>query len=224
MKKNKIIFGISGKAQSGKTTLARYIMSEIVKMEEFDGYDVYEINLATYLKKIMMDLFGFTFESLNDDYQKTLFSSWTWDNLPVALENQKSSGPMTNRECMEYLGAFFRILNPDAWINGLNASIDTFPDNSVIFIPDVRAPNEVKAIEDKGGYTMRLGRNPLDRDSVIEKLLDQDVYNWNEFDFIINNQNMSLEEKNNIGLKKFLKLTEYLVTGNTSHDYRAKNT
>ena len=54
-------------------------------------------------------------------------------------------------------------------------------------IADIRFPNEVKSIQDSGGSVIRLTRDKYHDDHESECGLDQDRFNWDNFDAIIDN-------------------------------------
>lgn len=231
-----IIFGISGRAQSGKTTLAEYVKKQIetkpgdsFETMLFPEYPYIKIlSFADYLKKILADLFLVDDYYLNDDVGKTQVTQYRWRDLPSIMPNTSSiimssnaaslklqfvdpnkyNEFMTGRELMEYFGAVFRQINPMAWVNGVVSQIKNTKDSTIFIIPDVRSANEIDAIKDLGGHVLRLMRDPLKRDSVIETALDAKNYDYNNFDFIINNCNISEEQKNAIGFEAFLNLTK----------------
>ena len=63
-------------------------------------------------------------------------------------------------------------------------------------ISDCRFPNEVGAVKNSGGLNIRLELDPFHSDAISENSLDQDVYDWSNFDIIIKNSKMTIEEKN----------------------------
>jgi hypothetical protein len=80
-------------------------------------------------------------------------------------------------------------------------------------VPDVRFPNEVKAIQDMGGIVVRLTRNPVKSDDETETALD-DYSDFDmavaklcehnraiNFNYIIDNAKLTVEETNEICLK-----------------------
>jgi hypothetical protein len=106
---------------------------------------------------------------------------------------------------MEYVGELFRMINPKSWINGVTSIIEKTEEPTIFLIPDVRAPNEANMIFELNGYVTRLLRNPLNRSTTIETAMDADKYNYANFDSVLNNVNMSLEEKNRVGFQEFLR-------------------
>lgn len=146
-----IVIGISGRKQSGKTTLANYLVKHI-------GGTI--INLADPLKKLICkDILGLTEEQLNGtEEQKNSLTQYEWDNLPEYLRNTYSlqeqvvftgyacaswdgegqdqtelyqsisvprSGKMTAREVMQIVGTdiFRKSFNNNIWVDCLFRTI-----------------------------------------------------------------------------------------------------
>jgi len=70
------------------------------------------------------------------------------------------------------------------------------PDLAVI--EDCRFPNEVEAVKNAGGIVIKLNRDLYTSDHSSEKALDEDQYDHSNFDLVINNQDMTKEQKNDI--------------------------
>ena len=64
--------------------------------------------------------------------------------------------------------------------------------SEVAIIPDVRFPNEVKAIKEANGIVIRLDRDVYSSDHMCESALDQENFDWKNFDYIIHNNNLTL--------------------------------
>jgi hypothetical protein len=106
-------------------------------------------------------------------------------------------GEMTAREVLQFVGTeIFRKMYPDVWAD---ATIRRIKQDDSLFsvITDVRFPNEVEAIKKAGGKVIRLTRNMESNDAhPSEVALDPDVYDWNNFDAILDNKEMSIGEQN----------------------------
>ena len=74
-------------------------------------------------------------------------------------------------------------------------------------VPDIRFPNEVKAIQKAGGKVIRLTRSPYEDSHASETSLD----NYKEFDHVINNKDMTIDETN-MELLKVLREWGWLKT------------
>ena len=124
------LIGISGKAQSGKSTVANYL-------REYYGF--YKLPFAKALKEMV----GGSFE-MNKDDSKTFYSD-LWG--------------MTKRELLQKVGTKLREVHPDIWIYMVRSSIVDSIINTKgkcsFVIPDVRYPNEMKAIKEDGGVLIR---------------------------------------------------------------------
>jgi hypothetical protein len=104
---------------------------------------------------------------------------------------------MTAREFMQYFGSEIgREIYLDVWVDALERDIQKSL-SGIAIIDDCRFPNEVNKIKEMGGHVIRLTRDPY-KDNVdnhgSEKDLDPSVFDWNNFDKIIDNENMSIEQ------------------------------
>lgn len=144
-----MIIGISGKMLSGKDTIA-----SIIK-DIHPEYNI--IHFADGLKSVVADLCGLDWYDINTQEGKRGSISW--------LDN------MTVREILQKFGTAIRKeVHPDFWVNSTMQDIYGI-DN--IIIPDVRFPNEKKAIEHKGGVVIRVKRPNIEQmDHESETALD----------------------------------------------------
>ena len=107
------------------------------------------------------------------------------------------SGFMTAREVMEVVGTkIFRKIKNNIWVDATINKIKKEQYDLAILL-DNRFPNEVNAVLDNNGIVIRLTRNPFNSDSEPEASLDPDKYDWSKFSLIIDNENLSIENKNN---------------------------
>lgn len=217
------IIGISGKKQSGKNTFANFVNGAIlhqygliddfvvntgglleVKTEdahgkkdwgildvtrkdpEFCSYAVENIwpfikvyHFADYLKKIAIDLFDLTPEQVyGTDADK---------NTPTNYD-------MTARQFLQFLGTdVMRKIKDSIWVDYTIKQIQQ-EKSGVALIPDVRFPNEVKQIKEAGGCVIRLTREAYASEHHCETALDRENFDWNEFDYIIDNHDTSIEQ------------------------------
>jgi hypothetical protein len=132
-----------------------------------------------------------------------------WENMPgnVRLEwdghtdydivvNKK--GPMSGREFLQYFGTEIgRKMYPPIWINATIKNILS-EKSGLAIITDIRFPDEIAAVKKAGGYVFRLNRSVEKDLHISENALDQDVYDWDNFDIVIDNQNITLEETCNL--------------------------
>jgi len=179
------IISFSGRKQSGKSTSADYIISLINEHKFNMSYKIY--SFADPLKQdICINILGLTYDQCygSDDNKNTMTDLW-WDGVQL-----------TAREAMEIIGTkIFRALKTNVWVD---ATINKIKKENVdlAIISDCRFPNEVEAVKNGGGLNIRLESDPFHSNSISENSLDQDVYDWSNFDLIIKNSKMTIEEKN----------------------------
>jgi hypothetical protein len=105
----------------------------------------------------------------------------------------KKTDYITYREMIKYVAKKHKDLyGDDYWVDLAFEKINTCNSQRVV-IADVRYPNQVQRILDRGGYVVRLTRkSDGDDDSVSETALD----GYEGFSHVIDNQNMSIRESN----------------------------
>lgn len=218
------IIGISGKKQSGKNTFANFVNGSILdqyglvdsftvnqdgllevktenihgkkgwgildvtrKDKEFCDYALENVwpfvkvyHFADYLKKICVDLFDLTSEQVyGTDKDK---------NTPTPYDGK------TSREFLQWFGTdIMRSIKDSIWVDYTIKQIKQ-EQSAVSLIPDVRFPNEVKAIKEAGGCVVRLTREAYASEHHCETALDSNNFDWKEFDYIIDNHDMSIEQ------------------------------
>jgi len=101
---------------------------------------------------------------------------------------------MTAREFLQHFGTnVMREIKDTVWLDRTMKTIEE--EQSVIaVIPDVRFPNEVHAIKDAGGFVIRLTRDTKHSTHSCESALNKDVFDWDIFDYIIDNQGYNISE------------------------------
>ena len=179
------IIGFSGRKQSGKSSSTDYIVSLIEKYRFDVSYKVY--SFADPLKQdICIDILGLSHDQCygTDDDKNTITDLW-WDGVQL-----------TARTAMEIIGTkLFRALKTNVWVD---ATINKIKKDNIdlAIIADCRFPNEVEAITNAGGYNIRLDLDPFNSPSTSESSLDRSIYDWSNFDLIIENSKMTIQEKN----------------------------
>lgn len=130
-----MILGISGKAESGKDTIAN-IIKEI-------SPNTIILHFGDALKDIVSRAFNISREILDtQDGKKEIYPYLN----------------ITNREILQKVGTLFREnFFEDIWINNVINQIDCSNDK-IYIIPDVRYPKELEAIQSIGGIIIRVER------------------------------------------------------------------
>lgn len=160
-----------------------YILMEI--RERLNPY-IKIYNFADTLKKdICINILGLSRDQCygNEDAKNSLTSL------------ELDGAAMTAREVMQYIGTdIFRKLSPNIWADATIRKIQREAPKIAI-ITDCRFPNEVDIIKNSGGHVIRLTRSPYESDHISENILDKDQYDWNNFSFVIDNDQMSIYEQ-----------------------------
>ena len=149
-------------------------------------------HFADPLKEMAINLFGINADHVygtNEDKEK--LTDLEWKNIPGST---KKSGNPTAREFLEHFGTkIIRKIRNDAWANySINKILRE--GTEIAIIPDVRFPNEVDAIKKHGGVVIRLTRDIFHSEAEAESALDNEVFDWNNFDVTIDNTNTTINE------------------------------
>jgi hypothetical protein len=186
-----MIIAIAGRKQSGKTSVCEYISRTFTKQKQ-EISCIY--NFADPLKEICQTILGLTHDQCyGTDEQKNEPVDCYWENKQLSA-----------REVMQILGTdMLRKLQHNVWAN---ATIRKIKDEALplALIADCRFPNEVDVVKQAGGLVIKLNRNLFNSAHASETAFDIDKYDHSNFDLVVDNQELSLEEKNNI-IHKFLK-------------------
>jgi len=225
-----LILGISGRKQSGKSTIGNFILSlylaklgycEKIYMDEdgqllisdilgdtrYEGvFDIRKLadtyndprfiqamnklnskvkiyNFADILKTdICINMLGLTYDQCyGTDDNKNEMTKIVWNDKKLSA-----------RDVMQVVGTdIFRKLDTNVWVRStINKIIRDKPDLAVI--TDCRFPNEVDSIKQSGGKVIRLTRNPFQSDHLSETVLDKDNYDWSNFDYVVENSDITL--------------------------------
>lgn len=189
-----LMIGISGKKQSGKDTLIDgYINTRRSKRPYM------RVALAGQLRKAVHMLFGIEVSTYEQD--KTRLTHLEWENFDEFYQGERRHGQMTKREVLQIFGTnVMRKIYPDVWCRALEYEIlngDVYTDDyKVVFVSDIRFPNEIKFVLDSPHWTgrvIRLTRNVFDDQHISETALDDARFWTDDRSIIIDNANMNLD-------------------------------
>lgn len=181
-----MIIAFAGRKQSGKTTCAHFLMSLFRKHAD-NNVNIKIYNFADPLKELCMNILGLTYDQCyGEDKNKN-------ELVNCFLENRR----LTAREVLQLVGTdMFRKIQKNVWSDATIRQINKEkPD--IAIIADCRFPNEVESIRNADGIVIKLTRNPYNSSHMSETALDPDQYNSSNFDMVIDNNNMSIEQQNN---------------------------
>jgi hypothetical protein len=143
-------------------------------------------NFADILKTdICINILGLTKEQCyGSDDKKNELTDMFWEEKQLSC-----------RDVMQTVGTdIFRKLDPNVWVRSTISKIMK-ESPELALVTDCRFPNEIEAIKNVGGKVLRLTRNPFNSDHISETILDKDKYDWSNFDFVIDNDKMSLYDQ-----------------------------
>lgn len=143
-----MIIGITGLISSGKDTAANYLTT-------FHGFK--KVSFAGSLKDAVASVFGWDREML----EGTTKTSREWREQVDPWWSERLSMPnLTPRWVLQYWGTEVcrKGFHEDIWVASVENKLRTAKDN--IVITDCRFANELAAIKNAGGITIRIERGP----------------------------------------------------------------
>jgi hypothetical protein len=141
----KIIIGVTGLISSGKDTIADYLCT-------FHGFK--RVSFAASLKDAVAAIFGWDREYLEGSTKK----SREWREQKDQWWSERLGMNITPRWVLQYWGTEVcrNNFHNDIWVASVENKLRQTSDN--IVITDCRFANEVSAIKNAGGVTMRVNR------------------------------------------------------------------
>lgn len=178
----KIRIAISGKANSGKNSLASILVSNMGLNETNSKM----VGIADPMKNIIKGIFP-------SAKHECLFGP---SSLRSEIINKKfsdvSGQPLTYRQALLDLGAYGRLYNNDIWLDLLVNDAEKSTDKLAYIITDCRFLNEFNYLKKAGFFCIRIIRNNLKLIDDISET-EQDAIPDNQFDYIVKN-NGSLKD------------------------------
>lgn len=161
-------------------------------------------NFADELKRMCYVLYDIPLHlSYGTDEDKETPSQYTWDDFrgvlsPATIGKLKSEGKLKERmkvrEVLQNVGTFVRSVNPDAFVNACQKSIDR-TESEVSVVADCRFDNELRYFKNKGAILIKFIKNITEGDShESENGLKTIPDSW--YDLIINKDEVTIAEKN----------------------------
>ena len=177
-----MIIGISGKAESGKDTAAK--MLEIIYANPEITFDDFENRRYNNFADINTVHFADTLKEVT----QVMCHIGEWEtNTQEGKKTTIDWLGITVREFLQKLGTCVRMgIDNLFWIKETFANIDGWKN---VIIADVRFPEEIEAIKERGGIIIRLERNGAGAGNHISEVALDDYTGW---DKVIDNNNSLL--------------------------------
>lgn len=181
------IIGISGKARSGKNVFGEFLARELFK-QGGQGYVI--MSYAHELKCMVQREFDLSWDQLwgtDKEKKDKRYKKW--------YEDRDDYTHWTGREIMQQFGGFYRSIDPDFWTKKLFSVMEEKEYENVI-VTDVRYPNEVDPILERGGVHIRVNREDKTQIHGSQHSSETSLNNNYKVDFNINN-NRTLKDLRN---------------------------
>jgi hypothetical protein len=232
---NTYIIGVSGRKQSGKSTLCDFIA------KEYNDSDIKIYSFADPLKRFCIDAMGLKEEQCyGTDDDKNTFTEYNWESLPATIRKRFGmkadspgvwihddlvgggrtwypdefeiilrTGPITGREILQIFGTDIMrgMFSDQIWVNA-TISLIKKENPPIALIADARFESEINALmAEENGHVIRLTRKICEDSHPSETELDSfDFAKLGERCLVIDNQDMEEAEKNVIAQPFFEKI------------------
>ena len=154
--------------------------------------------LADTLKDLCIDVLGLTYEQVyGTDSDKNSETDIEWEVFEKMYGKKLSgkSGKMTAREVLQHVGTdIFRKIDPDVWIKSLVRKIEK-DSPEVALVCDVRFENEVRALQEIGGFVIGLTRDPYEQSDKHSSELEIEQC-LKICDFVLDNKELTIPQQN----------------------------
>lgn len=184
------VYGISGKKMSGKDTFHNFAVELLVP----DNIRVNKISFARPLKLFCQEYLGCKERNLfGSDFDKNQWIN-TWSIFSEDIRKKYNKGPedqLSAREILQVVGTdiFRKNFGEDFWTDIAIRKLEEAKEGNlsdVVFVTDVRFPNEMKALQDFGGKIIKIYRNIKREDTIKhESEIAMDKIPDEEYDYVV---------------------------------------
>jgi len=185
-----IKIAISGKANSGKNTVASIITKDL----NISDKEVGMFAFADPIKEMILSMFP-------EAKRECLFGKSELRNHIISpLYKDKKGKILTYRQALIDLGTLGRSYNNDIWVNLLKNRVDVASNSKnikCIIVPDVRFRNEFSYLKLDNYFTIRLKRKDITKINDVSET-QQDEIEDDLFDFVLNNNSSITDLENSV--------------------------
>jgi hypothetical protein len=178
-----IVIGVGGRKQHGKDTLANFAIHRLSEM----GFKVIKRHFADPLKLECATMLAYELDPGNPNYHDRAKDFFREMNDVTKKEKY--------RLLLQFWGTEFKrgMVCDSYWIDKMRTQLesDAADGVDVVFVPDMRFPNEADLVKALGGYNVRILRPGIDDGDghASEHALD----NYEDWDAVVENES-DLEE------------------------------
>jgi len=190
---------ISGKARSGKDTLADFLIESLSNRNK----DAIKIAYADNLKKKLMVEFNLSWEqvygNLKEEVDKRFRKKLNKkDNYEDGKVWEEKDLYWTPREIMQFIGTdCYREVDDNFWVNSLFKNLEEVSNYyDYIIIPDCRFKSEIEPVVRDGGHHIHIYRKELDEITNPSHSSENLIVDNDTVDFFINNDGTLDDLKN----------------------------
>lgn len=141
-----MIIGVVGFIGSGKGTVADILVQK---------HNFTKLSFADTVKDATAAIFGWPRHLLEGETAE----SRAWREEKDEWWSEKTGKHITPRNMLQLMGTEVGrdMIDPNIWVYSLERRLELYPN---VVIADVRFPNEIKFIQSKGGFVVRVKRGP----------------------------------------------------------------
>jgi hypothetical protein len=141
-----LLIGVVGFIGSGKGTVADILVQK---------HNFTKLSFADTVKDATAAIFGWPRALLEGDTDE----SRAWREEKDEWWSEKTGKHITPRNMLQLMGTEVGrdMIDPNIWVYSLERRLELYPN---VVIADVRFPNEIKFIQSKGGFVIRVKRGP----------------------------------------------------------------
>ena len=141
-----MLIGVVGFIGSGKGTVADILVQK---------HNFTKLSFADTVKDATAAIFGWPRALLEGDTDE----SRAWREEKDEWWSEKTGKHITPRNMLQLMGTEVGrdMIDPNIWVYSLERRLELYPN---VVIADVRFPNEIKFIQSKGGFVIRVKRGP----------------------------------------------------------------
>lgn len=152
---------------------------------------------ADPMKRHAIDFFGLPEELVyGGQDEKNTPTEYTWQQFYNLIGvDSPNTAFMTIRDILKFVGTemYRDRFDKNFWVKRFLKDVER-SDTELATATDTRFPNEVFGVKEAGGKVIRLTKTTFHDEHESETSLDPDKFDWDNFDAVLDNQNLTMEQ------------------------------